>query len=86
MMKEKKLDEVNLEHNQSDTVKGYLEETWIIDDPLNDKQNAYGFDFPKGTWMGQYKIEDPEVWKMVKDGTLTGYSIEGYFADRLVQQ
>ena len=86
MMKEKKLDEVNLEHNQSDTVKGYLEETWIVEDPLNDKQNAFGFDFPKGTWMGQYKIEDPEVWKMVKDGTLTGYSIEGYFADRLVQQ
>ena len=85
MMKEKRLDEVNLEHDQDTKVSGYLEESWIIEDPESDKQNAFGFNFPKGTWMGQYKIEDPEVWKMVKNGTLTGFSIEGYFADRLVQ-
>lgn len=86
MMKEKKLDEVNLEHDQDTTVEGYLEETWIVEDPNNDKQNAFGFNFPKGTWMGQYKIEDPKVWEMVKQGALQGFSIEGYFADRLVQQ
>ena len=86
MMKEKKLDEVNLEHDQDTTVEGHLEETWIVEDENNDKQNAFGFDFPKGTWMGQYKIEDPKVWELVKNDTLTGFSIEGYFADRLVQQ
>ena len=86
MMKEKKLDQINLEHNQESIVSGYLEESWILDDPENDKAVAYGFtDLPKGSWMVQYKIEDPEVWKMVKEGLVKGLSIEGYFADRLVQ-
>ena len=85
MMKDKKLDEVNLEHDQEVNVEGFLEETWIIEDPDNDKQNAYGFDFPKGTWMGQYKVEDAEVWNDIKTGILNGFSIEGYFENRLVQ-
>ena len=86
MMEEKKLDNINLEHDQDSHVEGYLEETWIIEDPKNDKQNIYGFDFGKGTWMGQYKIEDPAIWRKVKNGELKGFSIEGYFADRLVQK
>lgn len=85
MMQEKKLDSVNLEHNQEELVDGHLVETWLVEDPEKDKQQVYGFDFPKGTWMGQYKIENTEVWNMVKQGKLKGFSIEGFFADRFVQ-
>ena len=85
MMYDKKLDDVNLEHQQDAIVDGHLVETWLIEDPEKDKQNVYNMSFPKGTWMGQYKINDPEVWNMVKQGKLKGFSIEGFFADRFVQ-
>jgi hypothetical protein len=58
-------------------------ESWIIDNPEMDKSKAYGFDLPKGTWMISMKIEDEKVWKEVKDGKYKGFSIEGYFADKL---
>jgi hypothetical protein len=58
-------------------------ESWIIDNPDMDKSKAYGFDLPKGTWMISMKIEDENVWKQVKEGKYKGFSIEGYFADKL---
>ena len=85
MMNEKKLDDVNLEHSQDDTIDGHLIETWLVEDPTKDKQQVYGMDYAKGTWMGMYKVEDPVIWNKVKNGELKGFSIEGYFADRLVQ-
>jgi len=85
MMKEEKLDDINLEHVQDALVDGYLLETWLVEDPSKDKQQVYGMDYPKGTWMGMYKVEDPKIWSKVKKGELKGFSIEGYFADRLVQ-
>lgn len=85
MMEEKKLDAVNLEHNQDSFIDGHLIETWIVQDPKKDKQQIYGMEYPEGTWMGMYKVEDPAIWKKVKSGELKGFSIEGFFADRLVQ-
>ncbi len=86
MMKSKLLDTLNIEHISDDIVDGYMMENWIIEDSKNDKARFYGFDLPKGTWMGSYKIEDPEVWKRIKEGELRGFSIEGMFGDRFVQQ
>jgi len=83
MMKEKLIDRLNIEHNAADTVSGYLLESWIIEDNQNDKAIAYGFDLPKGTWMGMYKIEDERAWQMIKEGIVKGYSIEGYFLDQI---
>jgi uncharacterized protein YpmB len=85
MMEEKKLDQINIEHDQDTVVDGHMLETWIVENSEQDKQQVYGMDHPKGSWLGMYKIDDPEVWKMVKDGTLKAYSIEGYFADRMIQ-
>ena len=85
MMRSKLLDQVNLEHNPEDKVDGYMVESWIITDTKNDKSNAYGFNYPEGTWMGMYKIDNSSDWKKVKDGQVTGFSIEGYFADKLIQ-
>lgn len=58
-------------------------ESWIIDNPGMDKSKQYGFSLPKGTWMISMKIEDENVWKQVKEGKYKGFSIEGYFADKL---
>lgn len=30
-----------------------------------------------GAWVGVVKIENDEVWQMVKDGDITGFSFEG---------
>ena len=85
MMKKKLLDKVNMEHDPETPVDGYMVETWLVEDPEKDKQNLYGFNYPKGTWMGMYKIENDEDWTKVKNGEVKGFSIEGFFADRLVQ-
>lgn len=36
-------------------------------------------DYNEGTWFLGAKINDPEVWKQVKDGTIRGFSVEGMF-------
>jgi hypothetical protein len=39
---------------------------------------------PLGTWMGSIRVDSDEVWqKYVKEGIVKGFSIEGYFADKL---
>ena len=39
---------------------------------------------PIGTWMGTMKVNNDEVWNdYVKEGKVKGFSIEGYFADKL---
>lgn len=58
-------------------------ESWIIDDVENDKSNAYGFSLPQGTWMISMKADNDQVWEDVKSGKVKGFSIEGYFADKL---
>ena len=73
--------QVTLEHG-SKTSGVYLTESWIIEQPLKDKSNLYGFTLPKGTWFGVYKVDNEQVWQKVKDGTFNGYSIEGLFEHR----
>jgi len=83
MMKDKLIDSVNIEHNSADKVQdAYLVESWLIEDELTDKSKKYGFDLPKGTWMGMYKIDNKKIWdEYVKTGRVRGYSIEGYFSN-----
>jgi hypothetical protein len=50
---------------------------------VHDKSKKYGFSLPKGTWMISMKVDNDEVWNDVKAGKVKGFSIEGYFADKL---
>jgi len=81
MMKDKLIDSVNIEHNSADKVNdAYLVESWLIEDAETDKAKKYGFDLPKGTWMGMYKIDNDSIWKdYVKTGLVKGFSVEGFF-------
>ena len=78
----------NYEHIGEHKLDGItLVETWIVDDPENDKANVYGLEPKKGEWIGMVKIEDKAVWKeYVKSGLVKGFSIEGFFADKLFKQ
>jgi hypothetical protein len=59
-------------------------ESWIIEDKKKDKSRKYGFDLPIGTWMVSVKVNNDEVWNnFVKEGKVKGFSIEGFFADKL---
>ena len=61
-----------------------LVESWIVEDKTKDKTALYGLDVPVGTWMGSVKVENDEIWNdYVKTGKVKGFSIEGYFADKL---
>ena len=59
-------------------------ESWIIEDDVHDKSRKYGLDMPVGTWMVSMKVNNDEVWEnYVKTGLVKGFSIEGYFTDKL---
>lgn len=61
-----------------------LVESWIVEDKVHDKSVKYGMDLPIGTWMGSVKVNNDEVWEsFVKTGKVKGFSIEGYFADKM---
>lgn len=54
-------------------------ESWVSekDDP---KLAAVGIkDIPAGSWCVTMRVQNPEVWGMVKDELLKGFSIEGLF-------
>tara|TARA_R100000781_G_scaffold92092_1_gene57042 strand:+ start:25316 stop:25924 length:609 start_codon:yes stop_codon:yes gene_type:complete len=71
-------------HEHQDRVSGVLTvESWIIEDSKKDKSTLYGFSLPKGTWMVKMKIENDDLWAKIKDGSLKGLSIEGYFTDKM---
>jgi|DEB0MinimDraft_6_1074348.scaffolds.fasta_scaffold00094_3 hypothetical protein len=59
-------------------------ESWLIEDPEKDKSNSYGMTYPKGTWMVAVKVNNDAIWQnFVKEGKVKGFSIEGYFVDRM---
>lgn len=59
-------------------------ESWLVEDPKKDKSAAYGMEMPIGTWMLSMKVQNDDVWEnYVKTGKVKGFSIEGYFADKL---
>jgi len=61
-----------------------LVESWLVEDEIHDKSRKYGMNVPLGTWMGAVKVNNDEVWNdYVKTGKVKGFSIEGYFADRM---
>lgn len=69
-----------LEHLGLKNKELYTFESWIIEDPENDKANALGWTgLNKGTWMASIKVKSPELWKELKDSDFKGFSIEGSF-------
>ncbi len=78
----------NATYEHKESVDGLtLVESWIIDSKENDKSNHYSMDLPEGTWMGAIKVNNDVLWEdYVKTGQVKGFSIEGYFVDKLVQE
>ena len=71
-----------LEHSQA--LNGLtLVESWIVEDKEKDKSALYDLNLPVGTWVGAVKVNNEKLWEMAKvEGSIRGFSIEGYFAER----
>jgi hypothetical protein len=78
----------NATYEHKESVDGLtLVESWIIDSKENDKSNHFSMDLPEGTWMGAIKVNNDVLWEdYVKTGQVKGFSIEGYFVDKLVEE
>jgi hypothetical protein len=81
-MQEKLLDKTNIEHGRKFLTGVDVVESWIVEDPKLDKQQVFGMDYPKGTWMVAMKVNNDETWNKVKDGKLRGFSVQGYFLEK----
>jgi len=85
-LKQRRTDETSVEHDgiKLGSDKVYITESWVSEDPIKDKSAAYGFNLPAGTWYVSMYVADQNVWDMIKKKALTGFSVEGLFAEKSV--
>jgi len=77
-LEKKYTDKVTIEHE--DDVDGVtLVESWIKESIESDKSKLYGLNVPTGTWLGTFKIDNPEIREKFRNGELRAISIEGMF-------
>jgi hypothetical protein len=79
--KENKIHNINTDHDENavkDNV--YMIESYIVDD--RNKSNLYP-NLPEGSWIATYLVENDEVWEKIKDGEYNGFSLEGYFIEKM---
>ena len=80
--KNKYSDQVTEEHSKE--VKGMtIFESWLTEDKQMDKSAYYGLDVPVGTWCISMKADNEEVYNLAKEGKIKGFSIEGFFSDKV---
>ena len=72
--KNSRQNEGNVEHQISVNGITYFE-SYIIDKERGVAPREFA-DLPDGTWILSAKVNNDEVWQLVKDGTLTGFSID----------
>lgn len=71
---------VNLMHDDGRVVSGLtMFESWITDEKRGIKPMNGFTDVPEGSWFGSFKVDNDEVWQMIKDGKVKGFSVEGVF-------
>jgi hypothetical protein len=58
-------------------------ETWQTEHKEMDKSAFYGLDVPVGTLCMSMKADNAEVYNLAKEGKIKGFSIEGFFSDKL---
>ena len=80
-MRNKYIDNNDTEHNGKAAEDVYVIESWIKED-MEDKSNKYGFgELPIGTWFVSMKVKNDDVWQKIKDKSLNGFSVSGYFEE-----
>lgn len=66
---------LNIEHSDV-TADSYVFQSFIVD-----SEKAISFmDLPDGSWVVGVKVNNPNIWKEIKEGKRKGFSIEGFFS------
>jgi len=77
-LEKKYQDSVTLEHDGD--VEGItLVESWIKESYESDKSKLYGLNVPANSWIGTFKIDNPEMREKFRKGEVRAVSIEGMF-------
>lgn len=77
-MKQLNLKNWTLEHEKKTEGISVIE-SWVVEDPKNDKSNLYKLEPKGGEWVIMTKVYNDAVWAEVKEGKYKGFSIEGAF-------
>jgi hypothetical protein len=71
---------VNLMHDSGQVMDGVtMFESWIVDEKRGVKPMKGFEDVNDGSWFGSFKVENDDVWNMVKDGKIKGFSTLPFF-------
>lgn len=54
-------------------------ESWIVDNPIQDKSAHLGFNVPQGSWMVSCKVGENEWNQYIETGEVKGLSVDGIF-------
>jgi hypothetical protein len=60
-------------------------ESWIVEDSKVDKSAMYGFELPPGSWFVKVKVLNDDVWNLVKENGVAGFSVEGVFTRDIIK-
>jgi hypothetical protein len=83
-LEKKYQDKVSIEHDES--VDGVvLTESWIKESATKDKSLLYNLSAPVGSWIGTFRITNPDIQEKFKSGEISAVSIEGLFTHELVK-
>jgi hypothetical protein len=71
---------VNLMHDQDMQLEGLIMfESFIVDKARGIHPMAGFEDAKDGSWFGSFYVENEQAWKLIKQGKVKGFSVEGYF-------
>ena len=84
----KLIDSWNLHHDASQATEGNqveLLESWIVEDTDTDKAKFFGYNLPKGSWVGILRINDQELYdNYITTGAIKGVSVEAYVTEQVL--
>lgn len=73
LAKYNKATQLGLQHKYFGKYKFELYESWLAPQDIT----INGIFVRQGSWVMTVRVDDKEIWQMVKDGKLTGFSIGG---------
>jgi hypothetical protein len=71
---------VNLMHDSNMQLDGLVMfESFIVDKERGIMPMAGFEDAKDGSWFGSFYVENEQAWKLIKEGKVKGFSVEGFF-------
>ena len=71
-------DNVSLFHNGEQIDGVDLLRLWITESEDDEINTHFGFNLPIGSLCAMYHIENEDIWRMIKQGEIKGFSIEAF--------